>query len=66
MIDYFALALTHGLLVLVALRLLQRDDLDVEQLDEAAKRNDPPAPPPGPHDRFKLPPRGAPGGRPRA
>lgn len=28
MIDYFSLALIHGLLVLTALRLLARDDLD--------------------------------------
>jgi hypothetical protein len=27
-IDYFSLALIHGLLVLTALRLLARDDLD--------------------------------------
>lgn len=30
MIDYFALALTHGLLALAAWRMLQRDDLDRE------------------------------------
>ncbi len=28
MIDLFALALTHGLLLLMALRLMSRDDLD--------------------------------------
>jgi hypothetical protein len=28
MIDLFALSLTHGLLVVAALRLLKRDDLD--------------------------------------
>ena len=28
MVDYFALALTHGLLVLAGWRLLWRDDLD--------------------------------------
>lgn len=28
MVDYFALALTHGLLALAAWRLLWRDDLD--------------------------------------
>lgn len=28
MIDLFSLALTHGLLLLMALRLLKRDDLD--------------------------------------
>ncbi|UVI39803.1 hypothetical protein [Qipengyuania spongiae] len=30
MIDYFALALTHGLLVIALLRLVRRGDLDVE------------------------------------
>jgi len=30
MIDYFALALVHGLLALTVLRLLGRDDLDRE------------------------------------
>jgi hypothetical protein len=30
MIDYFSLALTHGLLVIACWRLLQRDDLDHE------------------------------------
>lgn len=30
MIDYFALALTHGLLALAAWRLIQRADLDSE------------------------------------
>ena len=30
MIDYFALALTHGLIALAVLRLLGRDDLDRE------------------------------------
>ena len=30
MIDLFALALTHGLLLLVVLRLMRRDDLDRE------------------------------------
>ena len=34
MVDYFALALTHGLLALAAWRLVQRADLD----------RDPPAP----------------------
>ena len=28
MIDLFALALTHGLLLLMAVRLMSRDDLD--------------------------------------
>jgi len=30
MIDFFALALSHGLLALAALRILLRSDLDVE------------------------------------
>ena len=30
MVDFFALALSHGLLALAALRLLGRDDLDRE------------------------------------
>lgn len=30
MIDIFALSLAHGLLVLAALRLMARDDLDLE------------------------------------
>jgi hypothetical protein len=30
MIDYFSLALTHGLLVIACWRLLQSDDLDSE------------------------------------
>ena len=31
MIDYFAIGLTHGLIFLMALRLLGRDDLDREE-----------------------------------
>lgn len=31
MIDYFAIALTHGLMAYVAIRLLLRDDLDDEK-----------------------------------
>ena len=30
MIDLFALALTHGLLLLMAVRLMSRDDLDCD------------------------------------
>jgi hypothetical protein len=30
MIDYFALALTHGLIALALWRMLQRDELDLE------------------------------------
>lgn len=61
MIDYFALALTHGLLAIAFWRLLRRDDLDSEALAQADKPDSvPPAPPPAPQDRFKLPPKGAP------
>lgn len=43
MIDYFALALTHGLLLLGAWQMLQRADLDHEEpVDPAAA---PPAEP---------------------
>ncbi|MDP4538191.1 hypothetical protein Q9K01_00935 [Qipengyuania sp. DY56-A-20] len=34
MIDYFALALTHGLLLLALLRLIRREDVDVEPAAE--------------------------------
>lgn len=62
MIDYFALALTHGLLAIAFWRLLQRDDLDNERPGEttAEVAAPPPVSPPSPHDRFKLPPRGKP------
>ena len=33
LIDYFAIALTHGLLALAIWRLLRRDDLDHEPAD---------------------------------
>ena len=45
MIDYFALALGHGLLVLAFLRLVMRDSLDVDpaitELNEAAEAKRP-------------------------
>ena len=45
MIDYFALALGHGLLVLAFLRLVMRDSLDVDpaitELKEAAEAKRP-------------------------
>lgn len=37
MIDYFALALGHGLLVMAVLRLVMRDGLDVDPLLEHIK-----------------------------
>ncbi len=46
MIDYFALALGHGLLAIVLLRLVWRDDLDVDpaiadnQVAEEQRRKD--------------------------
>lgn len=36
MIDNFALALSHGLILLAAWRLIQRPDLDREDADPAA------------------------------
>ncbi|KEO88831.1 hypothetical protein EH31_15460 [Erythrobacter longus] len=45
MIDYFALALGHGLLVLAFLRLVVRDNLDIDpaitQMKEAAQAKKP-------------------------
>ncbi len=38
MIDYFALALGHGLLAIVFLRLAQRDELDIDPVIEAANK----------------------------
>jgi hypothetical protein len=38
MIDNFALALTHGLLLLAAWRLMRRTDLDVEAPPKPAPR----------------------------
>ena len=37
MIDYFTIALTHGLIALAAWRLLFRDDLDREELPAAGE-----------------------------
>ena len=45
MIDSFALALTHGLMLLAAWRLLARPDLDDD---------DAPAPEPGPNSRWPI------------
>ena len=38
MVDYFAIALTHGLIALAAWRLLGRDDLDRDRVADAAPR----------------------------
>lgn len=35
MIDYFSIALTHGLIMVAAWRLLMREDLDVDNSDAA-------------------------------
>ena len=40
MIDNFALALSHGLLALAALRLLRRDDLDRDPPPLSEKADD--------------------------
>ncbi len=57
MIDYFALALTHGLLVIAFWRLLGRDDLDAESLDAGPGEDAPEETPaaPDPAARFRLP-----------
>lgn len=44
LIDYFALALTHALIVIALLRIVARPDLDREQWDFTAEEPDP-APP---------------------
>lgn len=55
MVDYFALALAHGLLVLAAWQLLWRDDLDQ---DPAREEPEPPAAdpakPPKPELRIRA------------
>ncbi|HNJ47127.1 MAG TPA: hypothetical protein PK479_01750 [Novosphingobium sp.] len=45
MVDYFALALAHGLLVIACWRLLQRDDLDAEAPAEQPRSEAPSAKP---------------------
>lgn len=37
MVDYFAIAVTHGVMALMLWRLLQRDDLDREDEHEPAR-----------------------------
>ena len=43
MIDFFALALSHGLLALAAMRILLRSDLDEEVAVVAPEPSEPPA-----------------------
>lgn len=38
MVDIFALALTHGLMLLAVWRMLQRDELDAEAAEEDGPR----------------------------
>jgi len=45
MIDFFALALTHGLLALACLRILLRSDLDEEAALQEPAAPEPPAKP---------------------
>lgn len=48
MVDYFALALSHGLLMLAALRLMRREDLDRDlPVQQAAPASEAAADPPG-------------------
>ena len=35
MVDYFAIAVTHGVMALALWRLMTRDDLDREEADES-------------------------------
>ncbi len=52
MVDYFSLALTHGLLAIAAWRLLWRDDLDRDAAKETAE--DTPLTAPAADPRFVL------------
>jgi len=36
MVDYFAIALTHGLIALAVWRLMAREDLDADSAEDAA------------------------------
>lgn len=38
MIDYFSIALTHGLILLAAWRLMLRDDLDADGAADGSQR----------------------------
>ena len=48
MIDFFALALSHGLLALACWRILRRDDLDEESVAPAPEPAEPPVAKPKP------------------
>jgi hypothetical protein len=48
MVDYFSLALSHGLLLLAFWRLMLRDDLDVEPAHEEHGEAQEPGPEPTP------------------
>ena len=55
MVDLFALALPHGLLVIALIRLLQDDRLDDESpADEATDPAPAKSVPTGPQRRFKV------------
>ncbi|MDP3907833.1 hypothetical protein [Novosphingobium sp.] len=67
MIDYFALALTHGLLLLGAWRMLQRADLDREEpVDPVGAPPAEPAQPPATGPTATRPAATQPGLRTRA
>ena len=44
MVDYFSLALSHGVLLIAFWRLMQRDDLDAEPPREDAPAGEPAEP----------------------
>jgi hypothetical protein len=46
MVDYFSLALSHGILLLAFWRLMLRDDLDAEPPREEPAAEEPPVSPP--------------------
>ena len=48
MVDYFSLALSHGVLLIALWRLMLRDDLDAEPAREDPESGEPAAPDPAP------------------
>lgn len=56
MVDYFALALSHGLLVLAGLKLLARPDLDADPAPpkQGEEPDEPPARRPKPELRLRA------------